>query len=110
MIIDDPTTISLREPYCVLWLDDADERGQRGVSTMVHRFLNSSDDGEMTLTRSYRPGHADSRWPPTVLAITPGEVRLAFNVRPAQKVAVPVSLVQQMYKGWNLALVYPRPE
>jgi|SRR5579859_990385 len=99
-IASDPTTSELTEPYCVLSQDD-----NGSVAAMVYTLEKG-----VTLTRTYWPGHADVRWPPTRLATSPQQARWLLAERPMQMVAVPESVVQQMYRGWNLALTDWNPQ
>jgi hypothetical protein len=99
-IVRDAITAELDEPYCVLNFDDD---GQ--VQAIVHMLGYG-----VAMTRTYWPGHADHRWPPTRVARTPQVARWMLAERPAQFVAVPESVVQQMYPGWNLAFTSPNPE
>lgn len=99
-IIPNAITADLEEPYCVLNYDEAGD---------VQAIVNSLGNG-VTLTRTYWPGHADWRWPPTRVARTAQTARWMLAEQPPQMVAVPESVVWAMYKGWNLAFTNPNPE
>jgi hypothetical protein len=99
-IVRDPTTSELREPYCVLLMDDAGT-----ISGIVHTLGNG-----VTLTRTYWPGHADHRWPPTRVATTAQQARYMLAERPRHNVAVPASVVQELCRGTNLAFTSPEPQ
>lgn len=97
-IVLDPTTSELTEPYAVLTMDD-----DGAIQAMVYTLES------ITVTRTYWPGHADVRWPPTRVATTPQQVRQMTAERPQHMVAVPESVVWQMYQGWNIACTAPTP-
>ena len=98
-IILDPVTSELSEPYCVLQMDD-----QGAISAMVY------DHASYVITRTYWPGHADWRWAPTRVATTQQQARWLLAERPANLVAVIESVVQEMFRGQNLAFTSPNPQ
>lgn len=98
-IVRDPTTSELTEPYCVLSMDDAGD-----MQAMVYALGSG-----VTMTRTYWPGHADYRWPPTRVAMTAMQAREMTAARPQHMVAVPESVVREMFPGWNLAFTATDP-
>jgi len=103
-IIPDAITSELEEPYCVLSYDD-DGKVQAMVNTLGPALGHT-----VTMTRTYWPGHADWRWPPTRVAKTAQQARWMLAEQPPQMVAVPESLVWTMYRGFNIAFTNPEPE
>jgi len=102
-IVRNSLTSELTEPYCVFMQDDD---GQ--VSTVVYKM--GPEENYTPFTRTYWPGHADERWQPTKLATTAPQAREMLAERPMHMVALPESLVWEMYRGWTYSITAPTPE